>query len=426
MSRNKYDCIVLGAGIAGLAAARTLAEAGRRVLVLEAQDRVGGRMHTLHIPGLQRPVELGAEFVHGRPPELLALLDEAGLSIVEGEGRQLCYLHGAVSPCPEDGGAWSLLDGMQAVVESRGDMSFDSYLAQADAEEEDKRRARNYVEGFNAAEAALIGIAGLAHQQAAEDAIEGDRVARVERGYQALAAYVRDCAAAAGAVVLLRSPVVRVQWQPGSCSVAAKSGQSWRADLLICALPLGVVQDSPALFDPQPETALKAAAMLRAGAVERIVYQFHERWWAAEHPDMHFLFAEGAAPATWWTTAPVESPLLTGWAGGPRARRAMGSAALAREGLQTLERLFDRPLQALFVAAHYHDWQSDEYARGAYSYAPAGAVKVAAMLAEPVADTLLFAGEHTDTTGHPGTVHGALRSGLRAAQQALTLLPARR
>ncbi len=417
-----YDCIVLGAGMAGLTSARRIAEAGKRVLLLEAQAQVGGRMRTRHVPGLARPVELGAEFVHGRPPELLALLDEASLAITEGEGDQLCFLEGQVQDCPEDEGAWQLLAGMEQVAARGEDMSFNRYLAQSDASDADKQRARNYVEGFNAADAELIGIVGLAQQQAAEDAIDGDRVARVDRGYEAVAEYVGQRAKAAGASVLLRTPVARVQWSRGQCTVTAVDGRSWDARLVLCALPLGVLQNAPALFAPQPEQALAAAASLRAGAVERIVLEFRDRWWAKVHPHMHFLFAQGCYPPTWWTTAKIESPLLTGWAGGPRARLSNDADALGREALRTLESIFGRSLEGELVRVHHHDWQGDPYARGAYSYVPAGASGAPAVLAEAVEDTLLFAGEHTDVTGHPGTVHGAMRSGLRAAAQALALL----
>ena len=79
-------------------------------------------------------------------------------------------------------------------------------------------------------------------------------------------------------------------------------------------------------------------------------------------------------------------------------------------------------LRADLVSWHLHDWQADEYSLGAYSYALAGGAGASALLAQPVAGTLFFAGEHTDTSGHPGTVHGALRSGLRAAAQVLASL----
>jgi monoamine oxidase len=76
-------------------------------------------------------------------------------------------------------------------------------------------------------------------------------------------------------------------------------------------------------------------------------------------------------------------------------------------------------LQTRLLSCHSHDWQSDPFARGAYSYAPAGALDASARLTAPVEGTLFFAGEHTDTEGHWGTVHGALASGLRAAAQIL-------
>jgi monoamine oxidase len=95
---------------------------------------------------------------------------------------------------------------------------------------------------------------------------------------------------------------------------------------------------------------------------------------------------------------------------------------LVDSGLRSLERIFSLPAEGLgteLLGWHTHDWQLDPYSRGAYSYAPKGASEASALLATPVEGTLFFAGEHTDTTGHPGTVHGALRSGLRAAAQVL-------
>jgi len=425
-----YDVIVLGAGIAGLAAARALAEAGLAVLVLEARPHVGGRMHTLHIPdhvsGIEHAIELGAEFIHGRPPALLALLQEAGLAIYETAGEQLCFYDGSVQACPEDNpedSSDALLRGMGQAAEQSGDMSFDAYLARSQATDQAtdqaRARARSYVEGFNAADASEIGIRGLVRQGAAEEAIEGHRAARVVRGYGALAEFVRDRALAAGTHLLLNTQVTRIEWRTGTCTVHGERGRQWSARQAVCALPLGVLQGAAVIFDPAG-ISFRALHSLRPGTVQRLVLQFKQPWWAGAQPRMRFLFAPAFLPSTWWTTAPKPSPLLTGWIGGPSALRMTGKPLL-EEALRTLDKIFGTSRQPL-VAAHTHDWQLDPYSRGAYSYAPAGAADAYRALAEPVEHTLFFAGEHSDITGHPGTVHGALGSGLRAAQQVLASL----
>ena len=89
MTENRTDTLIIGAGMAGLTAAQALAEAGQHVLILEARDRIGGRIHTQHVGS--EALELGAEFIHGRPPELWALIEEAGLATYERDGAQLCF-----------------------------------------------------------------------------------------------------------------------------------------------------------------------------------------------------------------------------------------------------------------------------------------------------------------------------------------------
>src|ERR1700760_2789400 len=104
------DVIVVGAGISGLAAARMLAEAGLQVLLLEARDRVGGRIYTVPAAQGELPIELGAEFIHGLPPELIGLVEEAGLTRFELEGESLCYIDSRLQPCPEQQGVEQIFD----------------------------------------------------------------------------------------------------------------------------------------------------------------------------------------------------------------------------------------------------------------------------------------------------------------------------
>ncbi len=102
MSTHQTDVLIIGAGIAGLAAANELASSGLNITILEARDRVGGRIFTLHPEDTETPIELGAEFVHGRPPELLHLLQEANATLQSIEGTDACFVHDSLSPCPHD------------------------------------------------------------------------------------------------------------------------------------------------------------------------------------------------------------------------------------------------------------------------------------------------------------------------------------
>ncbi len=172
------EVAILGAGVAGLAAARLLAEAGKSVVVLEARDRVGGRILTVRSAHAALPIELGAEFVHGRPPDLLALLAEAGLETFEFNGAMYCRRERGVALCPGEDDAFSLL----AQLPEDADVRFSAWLDTQRVDDTTRQQLLSYVEGFNAADAAHIGTASLRIQQQAEDSLEGDRGFRVVAG----------------------------------------------------------------------------------------------------------------------------------------------------------------------------------------------------------------------------------------------------
>ncbi len=367
-----------------------------------------------------------------------AIVRQAQLAAYELGGSDLSFANGEWQP-PLQQPARQVLEDMVKWLDERPgcDMSFAEYLTANPPDPASAAAAANYVEGFNAADRHRIGIAALAVQQRAEDSIDGDRISHLAGGYDSLLDFLAAQFGAASGELVLRSPVRRVAWQRGRVTVGTGDGREWRGARALITVPLGVLQSEAIAIDPPPAAILDQAQRLAMGDVLRVVLMFRERFWRHLHSipervqrelsDLSFLFTPAEIPATWWTANPDHTPTLVGWIGGPKAtdfRRSIAAGgdpkALSRRCIDTLARVFGMPsaeLDRLLVGCHEHDWVADEYARGAYSYVPAGALDAPAKLTVPVDQTLYFAGEHTDVTGHWGTVHAALATGLRAAEQ---------
>jgi monoamine oxidase len=215
-------------------------------------------------------------------------------------------------------------------------------------------------------------------------------------------------------------------------------GETFRAKAAVITLPIGVWKAPTRIrFSPPLREKQKAIAKLEVGHVVKIVMRFRERFWEApgfvkkratvrnweKGIPVNFVHGSDRFVPTWWTTAPVRSPLLTAWAGGHAAD------ALLAEGSKMIDRALDslattfavkrREIEPLLDATHMHDWQADRFSRGAYSYAGVGGQNAHESLAKSIGATLFFAGEAT-STDETGTVSGAVSTGKRAAKEILS------
>ena len=418
--------------MAGLTAGRALAQHGMRVLVVEARDRVGGRILTRQVQG--EPIELGAQFVHGKPASLWSLIQESGVATYELKGKEFCWRDHSLRECGPD--ADETMQWMERLKDWHGpDCSFAEYLERASVPEASRGALIGYVEGFNAADHHVIGVASLARQQLAEDATEGDRLFCIQGGYSQLPEFLAAKFAEAGGMIVLHTFVERIEWKRGSVELQCRTGthsKTFHAPKVIVALPLGVLQSGTVGFSPVPGEMQRAMQKIRMGHVRRMVLLFRERFWErvmnenGKQAFRELSFAHGVPgifPA-WWTQFPQPSRSLTAWAGGPAADAisGFGAAELEDHALQALGKLFRQDslaVRGLLQSAESHDWQRDPFSFGAYSYLAVNGLSAPGRMAEPVDSTLFFAGEHTGTEGNWGTVHAAIESGTRAAGQLL-------
>lgn len=431
------DAIVIGAGAAGLAAARVLARRQARVVLLEARDRIGGRVWSKPGPRSITPAELGAEFIHGPALQTFALLREAGTAGVDTAGESWTCEDGALV-CDDDE-FLSATDLFASVFDLPNDESVDVFLRRFGDDEAERERARNaraFVEGFEAADPALASALSIANElRSGVDSLS----ARPIGGYGPLLERIRTDAESAGVEMRLRTKVTRVAWQRGRVSVdtvdTAGVRQTLQARVAIVTLPIGVLRhpapENDVAFEPAlPSSTRAAIGRIEMGHVVKVVLSFKTPFWEriadGRYRDAGFFYVENEPIATYWTQLPVRSELIVAWAGGPRATalRACNEDERIELALRGLSAIFGdaETVRREFSTASTHDWIGDPYSRGAYSYVAVGGIEAREALAQPIDAALFFAGEATAAAGEGGTVNGAMASGERAAERALAAL----
>jgi monoamine oxidase len=439
---NEVDVVIVGAGAAGLAAARELRAAGIRIAILEARGRVGGRIFTYRDRRIPVPIELGAEFLHGSTPETSAIIAEANLTVYDVAGEHWRANEGKLK---RGGGFGRRIERVMERLDQHRmpDQSFLSYLqsyANKPKLARDRQLASDFIQGFHAADVSRISAQALAEWENSVERPEENRTGRVLEGYDRVAAWL---AREVYDAVILNTTVERVVWEPGqvqieTCSAEGDVRTSYTAKTAIITVPLSILQlTSPEQggieFSPDVPVMRDAVSRLAMGSAIRVVFAFDEPFW--EHrrqkhahgnalAQLSFLYGRGTDIPVWWTLFPLRLPVMVGWIGGPPAAELAqeDDATIQHRALASLAHHLGtavRRLESLVNGGWIHNWERDPFTRGVYSYPLTGGKHAAAQLAQPVEGTLFFAGEAAASQGRNGTVEGALMTGRQAAQSVL-------
>jgi monoamine oxidase len=426
------DVLIIGAGAAGLMAAYRLSESGKKVIVLEARNRTGGRIHTISHESFFKHAELGAEFIHGNLPVTLNLLKEANIKYSAASGEMVRYDKGKFINHEGFIENWDLL--LKKLNELEHDTDIANFLQTHFPGEEYiglRDGVSKYVAGYDTADTNKASAFALRNEWNNED---DNAQHRLDDGYCSMITYLANKCKENGGSVYLNSAVTQIDWKQALVKVTIVTGEVYTAEKVIIALPLGVLQadrnEKGAIeFHPPIKEQSQAINNLGFGAIIKFLLEFKDAFWenndtkklAGKSPkDMAFLISDENIP-TWWTQYPKHSTLLTGWLGGPRAKEKISNTndELLQQALQSLSNLFKLSvddLRAKLIASSIMNWTAEPFTRGSYSYDTVAAPEARKVLDGGVENTLFFAGEYLYEGPAMGTVEAALTSGQNVAK----------
>lgn len=421
ISSTPKKVLIIGAGASGIAAASRLKSAGFDVTILEARNRIGGRVWTDYKLA-DHPIELGAEFIHGSEVLTWRLLKQHNLVAHKALKDKQFYAHlndivgkldklvpedweDDIWECAED---W--IDKGQSDTSLRQMLDSEKWLIPHNSEI--TQLVNNFYACDYGADLSTLGMHGLLEASYEGDSDEeGDF--RIKKGYAALIKKM-----AKGLDIRLNTPVQAIDYRSNTVTISDKNNASYTADKVIVTLPLGVLQAGDIEFLPHlPENKIKAIQGIGAGNVNKVILGFKESFWKKKMAAVYTHLDS----QIWWRPGfehDSKDSVLTALVGGDSGAKysRMSEEEAINTALHDLQQIFGKQVKKAYRWGRFINWGADPYSKMGYSYNPVGVLGLRKILAENIEDKLYFAGEATHTI-RPATVHGAIESGWRAADE---------
>ena len=420
-AQRKPDVIIVGAGVAGLAAAQRLSDRGAQVLILEARKRLGGRVWTDSRLGI--PLELGAQWIHGtknNPIAAMAKQNNFSTKITDFERVTTFNQQGEIS------------DRLDQEIETQFEDLIERIDNHPDRDDSSQNLAKtiNAIKpnmGLNAVQNRNLEYsinANIEHEYAEDvenlstrfyddsDEDQGDDLI-IQQGYGQIPQIL-----ARGLEIRFETIVVQIESNAGGVKIITNQGV-FEATEAIITVPLGVLKRGSIKFIPDlPAAKTRAITNLGFGVLDKTILRFPKNFWQSAEADLIAYIGQtrGQWAETYDLSTATGEPILTMFNAGATARgfARQNESLVVSSAMQALSTMFGKipePSSAILTR-----WSNDPFSWGSYSSLKAGSTPAdIAALAAPIGK-LHFAGEAT-SRNHLATVHGALQSGQRAADE---------